>query len=928
MIVFDFTGIAASPSVSPGASLGTIELGLTTGAVLSDQSILPQITLTTTTVETPDPVSTEDGYSTVLSVNDQDFTDVTSVTVNGQVYPIGYPDEPGTFTFDPDTKTLVVTSPTPIPPGSTVAVAGFPIVTSPQTTLTTVDVAAPDSIVVEGGYSTVLNVTGQDLTSVTSVTVNGQVYPIGTPSQPGTFTFQPNTNTVVVTSSTPIPAGTTVAVTGLPTFIPQFTKEYPTNDLCEAIPEFLKRWNIAGSIQIDRTLKGWPSASFSLIVHKSEKAAVMAYFKPKQKISLYGCYFECSTPTVVEKPRDEFVEISIQLRGGWEREATGPVRLVWGTAQNLGYTTIAALCRRAGMGYIGPDVRIIIPRGTTRSASTTVMGEASSRGIRQNLFPFLSGMDGIEMRNYDQTRLHVLDPGDIMGPITHNRSGSGGDYNGVPLAAEYKNTELQLSARIDVSRNITEALESGHTNPRIVYKKLAVVGGEAVETVNSMEAKDSGVWWPSGPSKNWRVSIMQNNSPMEEEERVYALLGSPLTVYGIKEGDDGLEDYYLEGFNTQSRWVLVKEVRTRYEYGKMHRKHQDYLLKVVTRGWQYMNFSSSDLLELRRQYAEEEGGDGALLRSLYNQMMLAQFVPPSALCDSAYEPSTNAPEYKNLAMPLRNMTHKVPINETTTYTLAPMRDYYPDMLCRSDDPDFIEPMFCIEEERVSEDLAFAPDPRNITDTEHKRHPKITGQKRIERKTIEIIYPKKHTHYARWDQKLEKFRTITYSSNYVGGDLAQSSVNEEFTESLGRPGVHTRRIVYSTPWVVPLTTPETNKRIILNTPGSGTKPGDLEGGSVSFPDAYSVRFAVQAARNQIREQNLNAYTMSFDVRPCVAINWQEGDRIQLHGKLWTLLSISQIRNIEGRGRITADAWPVTLGLRMNIPVSVSMRECVA
>ncbi len=39
-----------------------------------------------------------------------------------------------------------------------------------------------------------------------------------------------------------------------------------------------------------------------------------------------------------------------------------------------------------------------------------------------------------------------------------------------------------------------------------------------------------------------------------------------------------------------------------------------------------------------------------------------------------------------------------------------------------------------------------------------------------------------------------------------------------------------------------------------------------------------------------------------------------------------MSISQIRNIEGNGRITSDGWPVTLALRMDIPVNVRYEEC--
>ena len=802
--------------------------------------------------------------------------------------------------------------------------------------LTEAIVTAPAAVEVDGNFQTTLDLSGEDFSDVTSVVVNGAVYPIDYPGTPGAFTFNPSTNTLILVSTTPIPTGATVVVTGIPLYLPpsptaaQFATQYPTNWLCESNPAFLSTWNIAGTLQIDRNIRSFPTATFVMLVHKTEKDPVMAFFKPRQKLSLYGCEFECLTPTMVERPRDDFVEISVQMRGGREREISeDPVRLFDFSSGNVIQTSLANLCTRAGVGYSGPAIYIYVPAGTTASASTTVLSEASSRGIKYNSFPFLSGL-GLQMRNYNATTLHVLDPSDIMTAITHSRPGTGGTSNGVPLVAEYKNVELQLSQAIQVNKNITEVVESGHTDPTEAYRKLAVSGGEAVETGRSMEARDANVWWPSGPSKNSRATIFLNNSPVEEEERVYAFLGSPLNAYNVRLAGDVWEDSYNESFSSQSHWRLVKEVRTRYEYGRPFSEEAGYLLKVVTRGWQYMNFTASgDLLSMRKEYYDEEGGDGALLRSLYNQMMLAQFVPPSLLSNSAYDPSSNAPSYTSLARPVSAMTNKTPIYETTTFTLAKMSDYYPDMKCRSDDPDYVEPMFCIEEERISEDMAFAPDPRNIADSEFQRSPRITGQKRVERKTIQIIYPEKGLSARQYDQRRDKFNTITYNSNYVGGDLAQSSVDEVFSESLGRPGIHARIIQYKGA-SVPKTavTPATNYRVIINTPNSGKTLGDLEEGSVNFPDTFDYETAIAAAKNQINEQNLNAYTLSFDVRPCAAIDWQEGDRVQLFGKLWTILSISQIRNIEGPGRVTSDGWPVTLGLRMNIPITSAFTACRA
>lgn len=842
MITLEYTGITAAPSLSSGASLGEAELGLTTGAIIADQSFLGQSYLITATISTPEAVESEDVFTTTLDIDDQNLSDVTSVVVDGAVYPIGHPGTPGTFTYNPSTGLLTLTSTTPIRTNAPVVATGFPQVIAHSPTAE------------------------------------------------------------------------------------QFATSYPTNWMCEANPEFLSTWNLSGVLQVDRSLKGWPSTTLVMLVHKIDQAAVSAFFKPGQKVFLYGCYFECQTPTVVERPRDDYLDISIQMKGGWEKAATGPVRLISSTAVNVTSTSLATLCTRAGMSYSGPSININIPRGTTQAASTTVLGEASSRAIAKNCFPFLSGLNGLELRNYESTTLHALDPGDIMGPITHSKPGSGGEWNGIPLMGEYRNAEVQLSPEVEVAQNITEALESGHSRYWEVYRKLGLTaGGEAVEGTQAMEARDANVWWPGGPSKNWRISILLNNSPTEEDERVYALLGCPLNAYGARINADGdWEDFYQTAFNSQSRWVLVKQVRTRYEYAS-----NGYLEKVVTRGWQYMNFGSGDLLALRKQYADEAGGDGALLRSLFNQAMLAQFIPPGTLGNSAYDPSSNAPSYTALNKSLGEMVHQVPVRETTTYLLARMRDYYPDMQCRSDDPDFVEPMFCIEEERVSEDLAFAPDPRNIEDSEYQRSPKITGQKRVERKTIEIISPRKGVSAQRYDQRRDKFNTITYSSNYVGGDLAQSNVDEVFTESLGRPGMHARRIKYKGAGVAQASvTPSTNKRIIINTPNSGKDAGDLEEGSVSFPDTFSVTSAIAAARNQINEQNLNAYTLAFDVRPCVAIDWQEGDRVQFKGKIWTILSISQVRNIEGRGRVTSDGWPVTLGQQLNIPVSTTLLECKA
>jgi len=786
----------------------------------------------------------------------------------------------------------------------------------------------PSTLQDDGTFSTVVDADG--LTDVVSVTVGGNIYnlDISGTGAPGTFTFTPATGTLTLASSTPIPTGSTAIATGFTRGLPpipslnQFATNYPTNVLIEAVPEFLSRWNVVGTFQIDRSLGGSPTAQFNLVVHKSDRDSVLAFFRPKQRLELYGAPFECQIPAMVEKPNDEFLDFAIQLRGGWERQAAEPVRMVLTTAQNVTRTSLQTLCGRAGMPYIGPAVGINVPRGTPRSASTSVMSEASSRAIVQNCFLYLSNPSGFELRRYDATPIRYLNKSDILSPINHSMGGMGASYRGVPLVAEFKNLEVTLAPEIEVAQNITEALQSGHTNPTRPYTKLVLNNGEADESNTSMECRDSNAWWPSGPSKSWRQTISLNNSPTEEEEKVYAMLGSPLNVYGVRGLSFGEWEDFYRNESTAGYWTLVKHVRTFYEYD-----NDGYLKRVVTRGWQSMNFSAGDLLDLRKQYADEEGGDGALLRSLYNEIMLGQFREPIALGQNAYEPSTNAPPWANLSLALEEMSNKVPIYDVTTFELEKMKSYYPDMGCRSDDPDFVEPLFCIEEKRASEDLIFAPDPRNIADTEYKRSPKVTGQRRVERKTIDIIYPRKSTPLRLWDQRREKFNTITLSSNYIGGDLAQSNVDETFAITQGRPSVHTRRIKYKGGSVArAAVAPETNRRIILNTPGSGGVIGGLEGGSTSFPDTFTVESAVNAARYQLNQQNLGAYSISFDVDPSAALNWQEGDRIQYDGKLWQLMSISQARVIEGPGRITANGWPVSLGFIMDIPVSKTLLEC--
>lgn len=844
----------------------------------------------------------------------------------------------------------VVSEPTTAAP---VAAQSFP----GPSTLQAVTVILPEPEQQDDGiYTTSIDISGQNLEDVTSVSVAGKLYPIDITNNQsaGTFNYSPDTGTLTIYSSTPFPAGAISTVTGLNPYaapapsLGQFTTEYPTNVLPGPHPEFLSRWDIVGQLQIDRNIKSFPTAQFTIIAHKSQKSEIMAFFKPKQKLSLYGCYFECSKPAISEKPRDEFLTISVQLRGGWEREATDPVRLISRDAENVTRTYLKTICYRAGIPYSGPNIRINVPKGTTKSASTTVMGEIGSRAIVENCFPFLSSAEGIELRRYGgareepiyrflgrhrfqvgtqtipaTTKTHILSRSDIWSDIGHSMPGTGPEVNGVPLVAEWKNMEVQLSPAIEIAENITEAIESGHTKPTEPYKRLSLRRGTAVESNVSMEMRESNVWWPNGPSKNWRRTIMLNNSPTEEEEFTYALVGSPLSVYQVYGWDFGAWEDRYRNRSAYDFWKLVKYVRNTYEYDD-----DGWLIKVRSKGWQYMNFSASgDLLELRKQYADEEGGDGAILRSLYNQIMLAQFRQPSALSDTPYDPSTNAPLWQNLDLAQSSMNHKVPVNEITTYTLARFRDYYPDMQCRADDPDYVEPLFCIEEERISEDMAFAPDPRDVEAEDYKRSPKVTGQRRVERKTIEIIYPEARTQFRNWHKNREKFCTINYSSNYVGGDLSNSSVEETYSISLGRPSVHTRRQKYKNTWISESSvSPDSNRRIIFNTPNSGYGFGDLENGPITFPDVFSISKAVQAAKNKINEDNLGAYTISFDVNPRAADSWEEGDLIQYDGKTWVLMSISQSRTIESRGRITSNGWPVTLALMLNCKASYVTREC--
>lgn len=717
------------------------------------------------------------------------------------------------------------------------------------------------------------------------------------------------------------------------------------------VPQFFKGWNVNGPATFQRQFGSSPSGSISFRMPKGEFEERLCDLKEGTPLEWRGHGYGVASVSSDWLPYQDQSEVSVSFRGPHDHLMDEQVRyrgqvsngaisdladekglLVAGLnlsgGDSGGQVTIdfATLCRRAGLAYVGPSVSFKISKDRDKRDSTTIQSEMG-RALSVEAFAYLSSIDAIEFRTWFEGRkTHNLSVLDILNndedkiDIEYNVVGN--EWDGIKLATEYKNTQLNLD------ESEIEGDEVGRTNYRSVRRYGSAVrdtaNGKLVITTppaNVDRSTPAGNFDQGGPTKDYIVEVYQNG----------VLISKSRTVYGYAYKTSEFVTFQNSGSITKSiitppeqqprlvGWGVVSEEEEEYEFDG-----NGYLVRILK------------TIKGKRRFKQET--DQRETVRLHTE---ANFATSS---DATVQANLRAAKQQALAL---YDFFDVVEYDITEYSLESLEDYYPDLPPLDEgDPDRlfvarIDRSYKVRYEssdlshiRIDEEgnavlgsrtfITQGTDASAIVDGLTVS----TGVDREETVITDIVYPPKGVSKDRY-RKEDDYFTESEEIRTASGENLKNVLKAppEFRENHGRPNEAKRLEIFEdgdTP--TPEEEPETENKILLNTPNNGLDPEiDAIDGSVSFPGATTKAEGLAAAICDISIQNTQSVEVWSNLRVPTNRIYDEGDRVQLLGKTFRILSIEESANIEGKNSIGFPFQVLSIGREIDLRNHVTDTE---
>lgn len=649
-----------------------------------------------------------------------------------------------------------------------------------------------------------------------------------------------------------------------------------------SVPQFLKDWNVDGSINISHSFQGHPSLSLSFEVYCNQEQQVKIQLCPGTEVFIWQRW-RIQSVRITQSSNKDNLQVDLDLIGihapygdPSRSLADKPIKLIEGKYKK--YRTLADFAQKAGIQYRGANIKRRISRTTSGKDYTTVRQEIESRALTAKGFVYYDSSSAIEIRPWGGQATHLISETEVIGNISFS-------FNGVEpnkLAHELRNTILNLDFDDDEKSQNTGIVERWEFENA---DSLATVYSAAVLRNGTLFAPDpdvlrgiNAVFDNGGTTKTARKFTEYNGVPLSVEEWSYGYAYTSLDVYRVLDLSDNKYEITFNRESPQNYWQEVKHSKTSYIYNE-----EGYLTKTITTGTELARLKQeSEELEginLRLQ-AIQVGIDTEEAQTLFNQAAAYTFI------------------------------ESLPINETTDYSLEALRDYYDDIQPPEEsDVDWVEPRFSSRKNRVREDYLIKENPENTE--ELTLPPIILGKWQEESDRIFITNT----------GKPERFNRKTTTSNQEGENGKNAIALSTFSQNIGRPSIHTRLERN-------IDEPDNsgnyerykNYKFWLSTPNSGSDY-KFEENSKSFRDVDDPNEARAIAQTELSISN------SRDTEVLnLTILWRDeleiGDAIVFRGIKYILFGMRKNLTVES-GSFISPGIELTLG--RYIQVGVNLRK---
>lgn len=697
--------------------------------------------------------------------------------------------------------------------------------------------------------------------------------------QPGEFTYSDGDLTLYLDDEAP-PEGTSILIE-----YQDAGNTIPTNELLEPVPELYKTWNVEEA-SYSRSFEGQPTASIKFTAASSQRNAIIAAFRNRTPYTLRSIPFEVDSLTISEESSDLYPDgvltVDVSFIGAWDYPSSQPVYWLGTGGTNSNYTSnrkvpipVSAIAQRAGVPYAGTDYTEMIPLDS-KDATTTLSSAIGEKVRLGGEFVVWSG-GSVTTRKFGLTSHRHLSDIDLIGSLSFSYPGKEQIYQGIQLVETYKNSELQLEF---------EQEDQPIPPNRVLYDPPnGPIYPPVVDLVETSKAFDNG-----GPTSLYRVIYMTGNTTTREVQQKWGFAFSSadvyiLATYSTPEGN--VTKYrYADGTNPQDYWQVCEEVETTYEYD-----YNGYLRSVSKRGWRLQRFrkeSSFEAMEMRLTQDALDPGD----TTSYN-----------ALEDS---------------ISLYSTFYRLPINNTTSYDLVPLSQYYRDV-----PPSQVPELFCQTERNTEASVqeTGAPEAAGTTTTAEAQIKGFAGGNRVTLRMGKLATTETRITIPKPQRKgYEIYYTYQFTSNQEGTDLEDGLRIGEVQLNNGRPGSHTRsQDVYAPIQFTLGAIDSQNYKFLLNTDGNGYAATAPEQQSYSAKTDNLDTALIAARTDSAITNSREAESATIEVGRWYP--WQEGDMLWVRGKLYVIFSLSWSEKPQS-GRVFCDGMQLQIGRYLNPEIDLS------
>jgi len=735
--------------------------------------------------------------------------------------------------------------------------------------------------------------------NISEVVIDGVVYQLGyEPLNPGEFTFDPDSSTVVLYVNQEITDNTIVNYRS-----PEIPELLRSNEICDRtiIPLFQK-WNIDESdITVGYSFNSEPTLSeIRFVACKEDINLINTQLCNGTEFAAFNNRWVINQLAIVLLKNSNQIGVNISsvhwlaARGKPSKSPLDTrVRLKrnnnGGGAQLIGIEHIAS---SSGVNYIGKTIPIRVHRSASYNETTSLREALNNYAITAHGFVHY-GSDGVEIRTWASTRIHSISDREVKNDIAVTQTGHGSLEDGIKLHTEYRNIQVNLDFDPDQSDRkigVTERWAFENCNSLFHLARPVIFEGGSYRVPEDEYFRNVGINFDAGGDIRKATRIVEfNGTPVFEQQRERGWAFTSDDSYEVRITSEGnIQLKFKTSQSPNSYYQEIKRTNTVHLFD-----NDGYKIATIERGNQIARLQQEserlEAINLRGQAALQTIDVGGI--TVPNPSLTAQ-----------------ADAYK--------FVENLPISTTTVYDLARHETFFENTVKREDicDPDYVPPKFILNKTYGLKTEIIKENPRN---SEAFTFPQIVTGKYTNRSTRTTIV-NRHFPY--------KYETRESNSNSEGEYAKNAIHTSSTTQNIGKPGLAPRldKEINRNPIQRNSAFEKyQNSNYFLDSPGvSGVSTNE---GSKSYPDVdtpSTVRAIAETELSIINTQN--ALTTSLDI--IYRDGLEVGDRILFQGKMWVLFNLEDNRRIK-QGYSSSNNMTLRLGRLLKPNVSISNRlEC--